>query len=807
MKRSAQVFALVSIALLGALTACGGGDKNNNPDGGQGDPCASAAQCSTGFVCAAGTCALEGSVGLGGGCSATRDCATSLYCTEVGVCGPAGNGQTGASCSTGADCAKGLACELSGFEGVCVAAGTGDLGASCGATHDCLAGLVCGTNGKCDRVTDAYPPFAGVQCVPPESPFRIYWQVPRPNARLADFYRLPFPNDARVNDDGTLDLSDFPRPGKSILGVDLVDLYATALSQDFDGFSTIAPVTFRFSSELDFKTTGSGTDSGANIHYVDITDPAAGTFGNDRGRNFGYDTGAHPFLCQNALVVGNNPEDPLEPGHTYAVYVTTKILSKSGTAPSIDPDLTAVLATTQPTDPVLAKVWTKYANFRAYLTKKGLTPNDIAGVAVLTAQDPTAKAKKLAAAVLGTPVPALEDVTLCEDATTASPCASDADRKCGAPSAAYYEILGRFTEPRWQQGTEPYETPADKGQIDFTGGNPVQNGTEDVCFDLTIPKSAMPAGGWPLVVHAHGTGGGFKDAINSNIAGTLAGATPAMATLTFDGVGHGLRKGASKRSSDSLVFNVINPRGARDNHLQGAMDVIEALRIAQTPQFAVTGVGNVKFDPAKTYFFGHSQGSNVGIPGVALSPDAKAAIFSGAGSDLTAGILGKKKPVDAKAGLSLVLGDNSLGGGHPVMVLWQTFFDRIDPVNYDRLVVMKPPAGVPSKHVFLSWSPTDSYAPPATLTVTAQAMQLLLGCTTCVAGDPQLIKDIAAKDARPVTNNRTAGDAQQRTAVVFEYNAPTGKDGHFVAFDVPQATADWKAFLTSLASTGTPNIP
>ena len=26
--------------------------------------------------------------------------------------------------------------------------------------------------------------------------------------------------------------------------------------------------------------------------------------------------------------------------------------------------------------------------------------------------------------------------------------------------------------------------------------------------------------------------------------------------------------------------------------------------------------------------------------------------------------------------------------------LWQTFFDRVDPVNYDRLVVMKPPAGV-----------------------------------------------------------------------------------------------------------------
>src|SRR5205823_3700935 len=194
----------------------------------------------------------------------------------------------------------------------------------------------------------------------------------------------------------------------------------------------------------------------------------------------------------------------------------------------------------------------------------------------------------------------------------------------------------------------------------------------------------------------------------AGVADALATASKPMATLTFDGIGHGLRRGASTRSPDSLVFNVINPRAARDNHAQGAMDVIEALRIAQVAPFTVTGVGAIHFDAARTYYFGHSQGSNVGIPGVALSPDAKAAIFSGAGSDLTAGILEKKSPVDAKAGLSVLLGDNSLGGGHPVMVLWQTFFDRIDPINYDRLVVSKPPVGVPSKHVFMTWTGVDA---------------------------------------------------------------------------------------------------
>ncbi len=805
MKRSALVWVAVCGAWFGVVAGCGGGSKTNNPDGGQGDPCMTAAQCSSGFVCAAGSCALEASVGLGGNCSATRDCSTGLYCTEVGVCGTAGGGQVGAPCATGGDCAKGLTCELSGFEGVCTAAGTGDLGASCTATSDCIAGLVCGANGMCDPVTTAFPPFTGVTCAMNETPFRAYWDVPKPGHRLADFYRLPFPNDARVNDDGTLDLSDFPRPGPSILGVDVVALYADALSADFDGFSTMAPVTFRFSGELDFSTLGT---NGANIHYIDITDPQSAQFGTDRGRNYGYDTGAHPYLCQNALVVGNNPNDPLDPGHTYAVYMTTAIMSKAGTVAAIDPDLTAVLGATQPSDPTLAKVWTKYANFRTYMTKASITAGQVAAVAVFTTQDPTAKARKLAAAVLATPVPVLSDVTLC-NGTNVSPCASDTTRACGDSSGAFYEIQGKFTEPRWQQGTEPYETPKDGGAITFTTGNPVQNGTEDVCFDLTIPKTTIPGGGWPLVVHAHGTGGSFKDAINTGVASALAGASTPMATLTFDGIAHGLRKGASTRSSDSLVFNVINPRAARDNSLQGAMDVIEAVRLAQLAQFNVSGVGNIKFDAGKTYFFGHSQGSNVGIPGVALSPDVKGAIFSGAGSDLTAGILGKTSPVNAKAGLELVLNDDSLGGGHPVMVVWQTFFDAIDPVNYDHLLILKPPVGVPSKHVFMTWSATDTFAPKATLTATAQTMTLEQACTTCTAGDPQLIQDIATHDPRPVTNDRQAGDGVQRTGAVFQYATDGTYDGHFVAFQNPAAVTDWTAFLTSMATsgTGTPNVP
>jgi hypothetical protein len=786
----------VGIAVFGSIVFAfvGCGDSGSTGGGAQGptssssgtggpSACLAAKDCSMGLVCSARTCIAAGSVKAGAPCSATRDCMAGLNCTELGVCTQAGSGKLGDPCSGGADCSSGLACVFSGLSGTCTMGGSGDAGDMCKATTDCLAGLVCGANGTCDSAPFAFPPYAGVTCGPDEDPFRAYWEVPRSGKTLADFYRLPFPNDARMKADGTLDLADFPRPGPSILGVDIVDLYANALSQDFDGFASVTSVIFRFSKDLDIKTANS------NVHYVDVTDPTAMDFGSERSVYYSYTIQKGKFVCQHPFSISNAPSEPLKPGHKYAAYFTTGLKSTDGTPASPDADLTTILGATMPTDPALAAVWTKYANFRAYLT---------GGVSVVTVADPVTRARKLAATTVASGLPTLSNLTLCDGMTT-SPCDGYGDRHCGNSSGSFWEIHGRFTEPNYQAGMIPYETPANGGAISYDAtGNPMSAGTLSICFALTIPKSAAPAGGWPLVVHAHGTGGSFRSAISDGIANTLATGPTPMATFTYDGVAHGARKGTSTRSEDSLVFNVINPRAARDNHAQGAVDVEQALRIAQVAPFMVNGVGNVHFDATKTYFFGHSQGSTMGIPGVAMSPDAKAAIFSGAGSYLIDGILNKTSPTNAKAGLSLLLGE-SIDAYHPVMGLWQTFFNRIDPLNYDGLIVAAPPMGIPSKHVFMTWSATDTYSPKATLTDTAQVMQLLQA--------PPVIEMIQPPTTRPVTSTVMAGDGVLRTAAVFQYATDGTYDGHFVSEQNPMAIADWRAFLNSLAATGTPNVP
>jgi hypothetical protein len=785
----------------GWLSGCfWGGDDAGGDDAPA--ACTVNADCHDGQVCAAGRCVAEGAIGLGGMCSANRDCASGLYCATDGVCAAAGNGVVDDPCATGADCRRDLVCELYGFGGTCILAGSGDLGDACEVTRDCIAGLACGPGGTCVRTVDAYPPFGGVTCPPDESPFRAYFEVPRPGRPVSDFFKLPFPNDARIRADGTLDLDDFPRPGPSIIGVDVVDLHAEALAADFQGFSPIANVTFRFSKQLDFDSLGA---SGANVQFVDITDPASGQFGAGRGRAFSYDTDGGRYACRHVFQVAPQRHEPLSPGHTYAVYLTTAIRSNVGETPVQDPDLVAVLGDVAPADATLAAAWTRYANFRTYLAGAQLGAGDIAGVAVFTVQDTTGDGARsrvlaLAEAVAALPLPALTDLTVC-DGSTPSPCqiAGDAERVCGDSSGAFWEIHGRLEVPRYQRGTPPFERPADGGAIEFgADGAPSQVGTVDVCFALTVPKSPTPGAGWPLVVHGHGTGGSFKAAVTTGIAAALATSTPAIATLTFDGVGHGERRGGSTRSPDGIVLNLVNPRAARDNHLQGAVDVIQALRVAQIAPRTV-GAVTLDFDPARTSYFGHSQGANVGIPALAATDLAQAAVLSGAGSWVSDGLLKKTSPVDAAAALSSLVGD-TLTHGHPVMTIWQTFFDPIDPVSFDAMIVARPPPGVASKHVHLIWGQDDTFSPESTMTLTARTARLQLAAP--------VIEEIGlATVPRPVSGNRIGGDGRARTAACYQYASDGSYDGHFVSTRNPSAIADWTGFLTSAAATGTPTVP
>jgi hypothetical protein len=419
---------------------------------------------------------------------------------------------------------------------------------------------------------------------------------------------------------------------------------------------------------------------------------------------------------------------------------------------------------------------------------------------VFTVQDMVGHMARLAADLATRPPPALTALTLCAAGVT-SPCDDGTpDRACGPGNELFHEIHGRFSVPIYQAGTPPYETPSTGGAIVETGGAPAPVRTEQVCFALALPKRPAPAAGWPLVVYHHGTGGSMRTALTDGTASQLAsGPTPA-ALFAFDAVEHGARRGSSRRPPDDLVFNPLNPRAARDNFLQGAVDVLQALRLSTiviAPAASPTG-GVISFNPAAVVYFGHSQGSTSGEMALPFTSTPALAVLSGAGAYLTMSLLEKTMPVDIGAGLAEVIGE-PLTAEHPIMTILQSVFDRADPVNYNRLVVTEPLAGVPSKHVYMSWGASDSYAPRSTLEANARALG--------IPPVAPLVEDYLVPGiTRPVSRNLKGGDGAPRTAAVFQYR-PDGYDGHFVAQQNPAAVADWSAFVSSFLATGTPTVP
>jgi hypothetical protein len=208
------------------------------------------------------TCQPCECVKSGDPCQLTAECEENLFCNNKRVCASAGDGAAGESCDSTADCEKGLVCSVVGLARVCAELGDSDVGEACETTSDCLAGLTCADvtipgeeseEGEAQLQCTSSPSpvdlvlpglWKGVECEEGEGTPTAYFEVPKENEELADFYRLPFPNDIRRTASG-IDLSGHPVPPTQF--APLIDRVITATAEDVSGFSTTPVVIFRFS--------------------------------------------------------------------------------------------------------------------------------------------------------------------------------------------------------------------------------------------------------------------------------------------------------------------------------------------------------------------------------------------------------------------------------------------------------------------------------------------------------------------------------------------------------------------------------
>ncbi len=825
--------------------------------------CATDGDCRLGLHCKSATCQAIATTAVNGACLLSAECVTGAHCGWSGFCTPqpSGTGTAGKGCAKSVDCAGGLfcaalppsqcasgstcgtckvpsqadvpqageectsasacpptmVCELIGLSGVCKpAVGKGDLGVKCSKTEECLSGLSCSAArkqcvaGSLLLKPDLYP---GVECNEDSEaaePFQAVVKLPRAGT-VTEFYALPFPNDIRRKN-GHVDMAAHPHPGLGLVGFDSVQAVMDALAGEMTGWGLTSGLYMRFTRALDPASLTTGATG--NVRLINLT---AGT---EVPLNAHFTPGRNKYLCGNWLYAHTPWSRLLEPGATYAFFVTDGVkLAKDqkGTANPVQPaDMTLLLSDASPKEEAVLPAWKSYLPLRNWLKAAALSPKKLAGAAVFTTWEPRTWTQQLAEASGKALAPVFDGSPVACAAGVKSPCATPNwqqssagkaglpdPRDCPVPApTTYTEIHARLKLPYFQTGERPYLHAGGALKLDAQG-KPTLVDYESVCVALTVPKTPMPAGGWPLLVFAHGTGGSFRSVADGVAAGV---AQSGYATLGIDQPMHGNRRGVGVDTDPGpLFYNFANPQAARGNFYQGAADNFALFRWAKGFAGTLPGVGNVKYDANNLVYMGHSQGGTTGPMFLPYQPGLKGAVLSGCGGSLVYGLLGKKKPYDASVGLRIALQDAQIDEYHPVLNLLQFYFEASDPLLYAPLLAVKPVAGVTPLNFLHTYGMNDSFTPVATSRIFAAATGATLGKPAPVPAWFDAITDLGmvGKDLPLSLNLQSPGKTV--TAVTIEANNDAANtshkkayDGHFVAFNDLDTVRRVAQFLVTL---------
>lgn len=751
----------------------------------------------------------------GEACDDVELCARGLVCAGDDVCrvlGEPGTSPLGGPCVATDFCQQGLVCAGSGTCDEPGAAGTSGVGETCADASDCQLGLYC-EDTTCFGLQ--LPLWFGEECEQPEldaGAFRVYFEVP---GEVRDFYRLPFPNDARMVA-GHPDLSGHPTPGPLVPIVgDPVQTVVDALEADLTGWGNNQVTLLRFSDSVNFDTLEIGLPGTGTVGIVDVT--PGDTFGELSIGRWTGSTGRGQYICHNWLALEPMVGRPFAPGHTYAAYITTGVQDTGGVAVAADADFGPMLLDTAPADARLGRAWSAYAPLRAWLAEADISPATIAGAAVFTVGDPTAPVRALRDAVHAAPAPVASAWHVCDGA--GGPYATEADRGCSGATAPFTELQGTVSLPRFQTGTPPFKDAADGGGIDFAGGVPSVQGTESVVVSLTIPTGEMPEDGWPLVVYAHGTGGNYQSGPRDGTATLLSSVTlddsteVRFATLSFDAVLHGDRRHPENWDAawldvdphaydpDVLFFNPLNPRAARDNSLQAAADVFALVRWAtafDVPAEASPTGAAIRFDPDHLAYLGHSQGAVTGVAPFAYEPDLDVAVLSGGGALFIESLLHKTSPNDLSAAIAVGLADPGINRVHPVLNLAQAWVEPADAVNHAAYVLgAENPEDIAPRSVFQVYGVGDTYSPDETQIALARALRVPQAPGTSTPLESVSVATL------PVSANRAAGTV---TGLVALYERVGGRDAHFVFFDRADTRRQVSHFLATSVVDDAPTV-
>ncbi|MBK9071497.1 MAG: hypothetical protein IPL79_10910 [Myxococcales bacterium] len=577
------------------------------------------------------------------------------------------------------------------------------------------------------------------------------------------FYDAPFPSDFRLDAQGRPDLRGFaPMP-------------ATANAKGFlevasqrRGFA-LAPVAYvRFSAPLapQARTDVIAANADSPIVLVDI-DPDSPERGTLRPL-IAETLVADDYTAENILAVAPYPGFLLREQTTYAVIVTTQVRDASGNKVGASSVLREAAAQSM----------AGYELLWPAADALGLAVSDLAAAMIFTTGDPFGETLALSEAALANYAVSIDPSTI---ALTTDP-AHVSDDLC--------ELTGTITYPQFQSGDTPYNK--DGLFVIDENGVPVKQRDEVAAIGFAIPKTLMPADGYPLAVVIHGTTGfsnSFVAPGGDQAWGNGIGIPFAKVGIASAGSAMPINDERVPSGPDTQYANLNNLPVARFNLTQGILETrmfVRALGELRIPVSALNGcvppellgdLTEIKFDAGKLMLTGQSMGGMYASMVAATEPLIKAVVPTGAGGYfswqfLINSVTGDPKPLIAAL---LHTAPELLSQLHPALMITELAFEPADPLVFVSRVVARPAPGHEPIHVLQTTAPADEYFPPP----------IYAGLATAY-GHPRLgdsvMPEIAASLAlaeRPVAAYPLSGNVNGKTAAVVEYEVPAGHtSGH-----------------------------
>lgn len=616
----------------------------------------------------------------------------------------------------------------------------------------------------------------------------------------AGFFDAPFPSEHRRNADGTMDV---------------------------DGFPVIEPV-LPFVAELlalvDDVLPGAGTTSGVFLRLEQDPGPLPtlaesvteqspvvlmGVDGPDDGVrvpvDVAYTIDGGPYGAIRQLSLLPLQGRPLHPEALYAAVVLRDLGTANGDRLGQQPDVGA-LARGEVPQGLGSDAAAAYTTALDRLAEHGLAAEDIAGLAVFRTQDPTAEMLAAAAwARSEAPAPApLIDWTLTD------------------VYDSYCVYRTEVEMPVIQSGTPPFSGEGGAWVID-PDGTPVLQATERARIDVTVPRTAAPAGGFPTVLYVRTGGGADRALIDRGIRDTegnaFPGTGPAMQLATVGHAGievdgpHGGLRNVTESDEQFLMFNMTNPVAMRDNVRQSALELalmpafVSGLTLdtSDCPDAGATST----FDGADMTLIGHSMGATIGPLAVAAAPELQGAVLSGAGGSWVANVVHKESPIAVRQIADSIVGYTTIGRTlsmhDPLLTLLQWGGESADPPVYGRLLGR---AASEPRDLLMIQGIVDTYILPPMANATSLSLGLDLVGPGLDATDERLVdyaawedvvglsEDPGAATTAPLSGNLPDG----RTGAVVMFEEDPLEDGHEVFFQLDEPKRLLRCWLATAAA-------